>query len=1287
MDASSAGGNGWDIPKEVMGMKRALFLFLGVFLLLVCWATVFKEDFTSLDYCDMSLTTGGWDIDTARGLVAYTSPPEISWSSAGGSGRHPLKLAVGGSYVCAADMDGLTRFDISTGAESGHITLPAGDAVDVALLGSYAYVAATNAFYSVDYVSSTMSIADNLTINALGVGIRGDSAYVGCGSSGLRCVDISDPTNLVNRDLLSWTNADARGVEIYSPDGTNYYAIVADRNVGIVYVDITPGSAGFMSTYHATALGPTGQGGFYLDINDTIAVVAAGDSIYVVGLGNVGTGSDLNILQRIKARHWAYDARIKPNYGFLVADGIYGVDWFIMPEDDYSKCWLACSFPLTTDPSATDTSAKGVDIVVLRNQLVVADSCGLQMRDFAPGDAVQPSSEWADVLDASAGWSYGEAVSMSYGNGYLFVSGQTYGVVAVDISDPFNLQVVGTLSLVPALGSDVEDDYLYLCTGGTSPNFYKIDVSSPSGMSVVSSATISGTATDVDVSGNYAYVACHNGVKKLDISSWPPSVVATYSSSAACVSVYYDEDEDSLYVAADENGLLVLKSSDLSLVAQYDSPGHCWGLAKRGGSCYIADKEQGVRKIDLSTMTSVWDVAFTSPSREAVSLALFGGYLAVGFLESPSPQDLCLIDTTDGSVDYWCPTTHSTYIGEALTIVGDYLFMADYSYGLKSWQLTGGAMPNERASWTRLYSKKINTSQFRYVHWHAAELQDGSDAASTGPQDTASYYLVYLSNPPAETLRIMNNEEDPPRGAGGTRLYFDLGALYDSLFWFVEVTEHNTSPTSADTLWSVDTVEIEYLQTLSLMRVAGELSAGGFSAGVVFDEGALVSTDSLDVPYSAGNMYWVLDGHRFTTISLPYDEPQPPLTLVLEHAAPVHIEGPITFIVDGDTIAEGTVIDEGVHAVVVIPPPRCRFVYRTYPGWNLISHSGTTPTTPQALGFDEAFWYDPCARSYVSADVILPGRGYFCYSEGGVATTDGIPTKRLAVPLEAGWNLVGGPGERVPVAALETQPPNSVLKYCVFSMMPRSYTYYIVDELLPRCGAWVFALMPCTLYIDPRAETTALERTTPERQISLTLRGEGGSQRLSLGVDPRATDGFDLGLDAPRPPQAPGSPTLGYLRAKGFDFGLALDARKPGSEWELVVLRRCRLFANADYRSGSILVCGEGFSAVVGSDGVELTPGTYRLSWLDEYILPRRAALSASPNPFNASVLLAVDLPCSRGAVDVFDLDGRRVAHFDLQGAGRHTLRWNGSGLPSGVYLVSLSSQAQRVWKKVVMLK
>jgi hypothetical protein len=78
------------------------------------------------------------------------------------------------------------------------------------------------------------------------------------------------------------------------------------------------------------------------------------------------------------------------------------------------------------------------------------------------------------------------------------------------------------------------------------------------------------------------------------------------------------------------------------------------------------------------------------------------------------------------------------------------------------------------------------------------------------------------------------------------------------------------------------------------------------------------------------------------------------------------------------------------------------------------------------------------------------------------------------------------------------------------------------------------------------------------------------------------------------------------------------------------------------------------------------------------------------PNPFNPSTQIAFDLPKTMTvSLKVFDVLGRDVADL-FEGraeAGKHSFNFNGSALPSGVYLAKLSSAGFGATQKMVLLK
>jgi hypothetical protein len=87
---------------------------------------------------------------------------------------------------------------------------------------------------------------------------------------------------------------------------------------------------------------------------------------------------------------------------------------------------------------------------------------------------------------------------------------------------------------------------------------------------------------------------------------------------------------------------------------------------------------------------------------------------------------------------------------------------------------------------------------------------------------------------------------------------------------------------------------------------------------------------------------------------------------------------------------------------------------------------------------------------------------------------------------------------------------------------------------------------------------------------------------------------------------------------------------------------------------------------------------------------PSSFILSCFPNPFNPTTTITFSLPrAAKVEVNVYDLTARHVQtladkHFE---AGEHSLLFDGSTLPSGIYFARLQSGGFSKTQKMVLLK
>jgi hypothetical protein len=111
----------------------------------------------------------------------------------------------------------------------------------------------------------------------------------------------------------------------------------------------------------------------------------------------------------------------------------------------------------------------------------------------------------------------------------------------------------------------------------------------------------------------------------------------------------------------------------------------------------------------------------------------------------------------------------------------------------------------------------------------------------------------------------------------------------------------------------------------------------------------------------------------------------------------------------------------------------------------------------------------------------------------------------------------------------------------------------------------------------------------------------------------------------------------------------------------------------------------------------DFTAGTIRIRHStdvasgEEDLLPTKLELAQNfPNPFNPTTSISFSLPeRAHVRVDVFNLLGQNVATLadaDFT-AGNHTVSWDASGTPSGLYFYRLSAGVTSLTKKMLLLK
>jgi hypothetical protein len=199
---------------------------------------------------------------------------------------------------------------------------------------------------------------------------------------------------------------------------------------------------------------------------------------------------------------------------------------------------------------------------------------------------------------------------------------------------------------------------------------------------IVGSLNTSGTAYDVVLAGDHAYVADgYYGLIVMDISDPSvPTLAGDYNTTGQARGVTVEGDY--AYVAGDVSGLQIIDITDPANPSQTgacDTPGTAYAVAVAGNHAYVADKDFGLQVVDISNPASPSIVGNYDTSGFAYDVEIAGDHAYVADQNS----DLQVIDITDPTN----PTLagHWNMIGAAygLAIDGDHAFIAHSTHGLR----------------------------------------------------------------------------------------------------------------------------------------------------------------------------------------------------------------------------------------------------------------------------------------------------------------------------------------------------------------------------------------------------------------------------------------------------------------------------------------------------------------------------------------------------------------------------------------------------------------------------
>jgi photosystem II stability/assembly factor-like uncharacterized protein len=247
-----------------------------------------------------------------------------------------------------------------------------------------------------------------------------------------------------------------------------------------------------------------------------------------------------------------------------------------------------------------------------------------------------------------------------------------------------------------------------------------------------------------------------------------------------------------------------------------------------------------------------------------------------------------------------------------------------------------------------------------------------------------------------------------------------------------------------------------------------------------------------------------------------------------------------------------------------------------------------------------------------------------------------------------------------------------------------------------RLGTGIAAQLKCVLFLDRDTIIVGgdgVYRTT-----------DGGiSWKTSISPPPKASrrrtivtrflDAGEQGIFA----------TAASRIAHGESYGTIYHSNDAGATWVIdTVLRGATL--------SGIARCGSAGYTVVGDRGAVMYMSTGTSTEVDPAVSPGPAVPPAAvleqnyPNPFNSStsIVLQVSAGGLQGSVAggqsltagglrlaIYDVLGREVAVLvnDRKAPGSYEVRWDATGVPSGMYICRLSTARGSVARKMILMK
>lgn len=365
----------------------------------------------------------------------------------------------------------------------------------------------------------------------------------------------------------------------------------------------------------------------------------------------------------------------------------------------------------------------------------------------------------------------------SLASGFACVASGPSGLRSIALAGHEEPAEMGSFDTGSALSIALQGEYAYIANDDHGLRL--VDIADPQHPVVLSDTETGYRAVDVAVQGSYAYIADYwAALHIIDVSDpFHPHEVGVLDSLDSFVSAVA-VSENRVFLATYTDGLVVIDVSNpdsLFVSAQVEDLYYAYDVAVSGNYALVAGSptgDNGLVVVDIANpdeprLTGQVALEFTGYAVAARGRVAYvgggNGFAVVDFAEATNPQVLSSMMTDNGVY--------------GVSVEGDYLYLAQWNEGLRVFDVTNPAAPVETGhywTWNRSRGVAVRDGIAYLADYSNFGIYDCSAALGMSPSMPRVSSFSLSPAYPNPFNSITHFELDLPRAVTGRVTVFDL---------------------------------------------------------------------------------------------------------------------------------------------------------------------------------------------------------------------------------------------------------------------------------------------------------------------------------------------------------------------------------------------------------------------------------------------------------------------------------------------------------------------------------